>query len=745
MSNNNSRINNKKAPFLNDNNGLNNLSGALIGIIKNNLDPTRAGRLQVYLPQLGGPDPDNSSGWLTVSYASPFRGQTKRRSGTIGYVDTNTDPTSSINNVDENSFQSYGWWAIPPDLNTQVLCTFVNGDPSQGYWFACLADSFDSHMTPGIGSAPAAVMNQPGSGGYVWDPTTYATHKDLQQYIQLSDPSTGATEIPARLPVAEAVLNAQLNATNVSNIQMVPQVAQTRYLGIQGLAFDQGRGTTTASSTRENPSQVFGISTPGRLSPFSNQTKSQQLLSLMQQYVNDPTNMNSTDLATVESALGNSYRAGGHQIVLDDGTVEGLDQGIRIRSATGNTILLDDTNGQIYIITATGNSWVELSPSGRIDMYAGNDFSVRSAGNLNFHADKDIILNAGGKVQIKSNDNMSLESTSNMSFRSINQTSYTSGTLSLGSGGKLILSSAGDLSLQSNGTLNIYGTTTNINSKPGTIVSDPGPIPVNKLIDVGQQSGSLVWWQTDTINSISTRVPAHEPWPEHEVNSIATFNIALGIATPQKITRSTTTTTGVANSKKGQNINEAAVQKQPIPSSAVCGLSIAQTQALLAQIGQSESGGNYQSVNTLGFSGKYQFGAQALETQGYLKIGSSKTGTNKQVITNSSNWTGLNGCNSQQDWLNNPSVQENAMTTLVLSNCKQLRKNNVLTSSSSPETIGGYLYVAQLGGVGAAIKLWQLNNNQGGSDFTDAFGTSASSRYSLGSSAVQLGTSIQNA
>ena len=46
-----------------------------IGIVKNNLDPTRSGRLQVYIPDLGGPQ-DEPNNWRTVSYASPFQGYT---------------------------------------------------------------------------------------------------------------------------------------------------------------------------------------------------------------------------------------------------------------------------------------------------------------------------------------------------------------------------------------------------------------------------------------------------------------------------------------------------------------------------------------------------------------------------------------------------------------------------------------------------------------------------------------------
>ena len=38
----------------------------VFGIVKNNVDPTRTGRIQVYVTDLGSDDPDNPSGWVTV-------------------------------------------------------------------------------------------------------------------------------------------------------------------------------------------------------------------------------------------------------------------------------------------------------------------------------------------------------------------------------------------------------------------------------------------------------------------------------------------------------------------------------------------------------------------------------------------------------------------------------------------------------------------------------------------------------
>ena len=54
-------------------------SGPYIGKIKNNFDPTRTGRLQVWIPDIGAGDEKDPTNWRTVSYASPFFGATPQK------------------------------------------------------------------------------------------------------------------------------------------------------------------------------------------------------------------------------------------------------------------------------------------------------------------------------------------------------------------------------------------------------------------------------------------------------------------------------------------------------------------------------------------------------------------------------------------------------------------------------------------------------------------------------------------
>jgi hypothetical protein len=85
----------------------------------------------------------------------------------------------------------------------------------------------------------------------------------------------------------------------------------------------------------------------------------------------------------------------GHQFVMDDNKAN---QFIRLRTPNGTQILINDTNGNIYLNSVNGESWLELSANGVIDIYGGSDINIRTQGNFNLRADGDINLDAGGSI-----------------------------------------------------------------------------------------------------------------------------------------------------------------------------------------------------------------------------------------------------------------------------------------------------------------------------------------------------------
>ena len=131
----------------------------------------------------------------------------------------------------------------------------------------------------------------------------------------------------------------------------------------QGLALDPVRGAGKSTFRRESPSEVFGILTPGP---------------------RDPDKFD--------------YRLGGHSITLDDHLAT---RNIRIRTAQGNQILLDDTNGFIYIINKEGKVWMEFSQSGEVYLFAEGSINMRAKQDFNIRADYNVNIEAGQNVNIK--------------------------------------------------------------------------------------------------------------------------------------------------------------------------------------------------------------------------------------------------------------------------------------------------------------------------------------------------------
>ena len=128
-------------------------------------------------------------------------------------------------------------------------------------------------------------------------------------------------------------------------------------------------------------------------------------------------------------------------------------------------------------------------------------------------------------------------------------------------------------------------------------------------------------------------------------------------------------------------------------------------------VAKQESGNNYKIDNKVGFLGKYQFGAQALETYGYLKKGTSKG--NDNAVYDPNNWTGKDGIKNKEDFLNNPSVQEEMMKKYTKANFDQLVKSGVLTPDLSGADVASRLYAAHHGGVGGANALFLRGESRG--------------------------------
>ena len=654
-----------------------------IGIVKNNLDPTRSGRLQVYIPDLGGDEREQTS-WRTVSYASPFMGYT-------------TNPNNSDKaNAFESVTHTYGMWMIPPDIGVQIIVLFIAGDPLRGYWLACVNPNLSHHMLPGLAGSTNVDLNS-ASGA---DRTGFTAN--------------------VLIPVAEFNENLPENITNPAFYNLSKPIHTEQYgiLKAQGLDRDPIRGAISSSSQRETPSAVFGISTPGR--PLDAQDPANPK--------NDYENRLNTgtlppDFFRIKS------RKGGHTFVMDDGATLGQNQLVRLRTAGGHQVLMHDSSNTLYISHKDGTSWIELATDGQIKIYSQGSYSVRSEGTINLHSDNNINFNAKNNINLKAGGKIQAESSSTTLHTDSLSVEVTN-TAQFKIGGPFKVETSAGISLKAAQTYALEASQILNNSGGTLVVSNVNKFNLNNLPDTSRDSGSGLWVnRPNQLSTIATVAPTHEPFARGEI--VAFFNpenASTGIKPQATYTGAVDAIKGVAGTEVKSPGGTKDLRNQPEPNSTVGNLSKDQMTAYLAQIGKSESGGDYTAVNRLGYVGKYQFGYQALIDGGYVK----SSVTSLAQLDNPNSWTGKDGVTDKSAWLNNPSVQESAMIEYTQRNYTAMVKNGAVTADMPSEEVGGMLATSHLLGAGGANK-WR--NGQGGAD---AFGTTGSSYFQKGKYAVAV-------
>lgn len=140
--------------------------------------------------------------------------------------------------------------------------------------------------------------------------------------------------------------------------------------------------------------------------------------------------------------------------------------------------------------------------------------------------------------------------------------------------------------------------------------------------------------------------------------------------------------------------------------------------AFAKKIAELESGNRYDAVNSLGYLGKYQFGALALQDVGLVKQGTTLKG-----LDDPNNWNIAGG---KQAFLKNPELQEKTFQKYTYLNYTTLNRINVIKADSPPDQVAGFLAAAHLVGPVGAKQLMI------GVDTADAYGSKASRYYASG-------------
>lgn len=438
----------------------------IIGIVKDNIDPTRAGRIKVALQDgKGSLSPDTSDGWVTVQYLTSFFGSVRPSSGggSDDYGSYKTNPSA------------YGQWQAPPDIGTKVVCIFVNGDASAGYYIGCIPDPETLQMVPAIGSSESVTLNEGEAKSY-----------------------GGAT----RLPVTSLNTN-NTDKADSNEFLSTPRPVHSYTASImsqQGVIRDPIRGPISSSASREPASRVgWGVSTPGR--PIYEGGYNDENL---------PENLSggkSEQLKVIS-------RRGGHSIVMDDGDIIGRDQLIRIRTSLGHQILMSDDGQTLMILHSNGQSYIELGKEGTVDVFAMNSINMRTQGDFNIHADRDINIQAmeNLNIQAKNIHTNSEEETKSRAGTEYRISALTNFTAKAGFGAAI--NAGGEASLVG-GLMAVIKAKLRISLNSGSPILKAKEVPIIPLI---AQTDTLFdkekgWAAAPAkLLTIASRTPAHYPW-----------------------------------------------------------------------------------------------------------------------------------------------------------------------------------------------------------------------------------------
>lgn len=666
--------------FKDDRGGVSLYSNPIIGIVKNNIDPLRAGKIQVYLMRLNGADQDDPNNWTWVNYLSPF----------FGYTPNTGSPDSDGTYVGNKN--SYGFWATPPDIGTEVVCIFINGLPELGYYIGGIPEPSLTHMVPAIGSSDNVIPN---SG-------------EAQSY-------GGAT----RLPVSE-YNDANDKQNNSNTPQDTPRPIhsyQAAILNKQGLLRDPDRGPISSSSQRESPSRVFGMSTPGRPIYSGGYTDATISGAIQDQSIPDKN----------FKVVG---RVGGHTLVMDDGDLVGRDQLLRLRTASGHMILMNDYAQTLFIIHSNGQSYIELGKEGTIDMFSTNSVNIRTQGDLNLHADNNVNINAAKDLNISAT-NVNIESLENTTqFVGTNYKSFTKGDHTVKVNSKMSLYSKGDSSVKSDNTAFVNGAKIHLNTGASSLVpQEVKQLPVTAHTDTLYDNTKGWAPAPGKLSSITSRAPSHSPWAnanqgvDVKVDSSASANFPTAPPAAVQSLNESVSTVGVTPTNPILASTVPNIGSLPGAVDSAATSSLVSQMALNAAIGPSAdavkglAGIVNSGATTYASMGTMAFNPSQLTTAGILKpgadvavnaaINSGKSITEAMPVNM---FTGKNGITNVQGLVNSIPGQAAIASTLLNNSQAGFKAEGIIKGTESASQIGGLLVSGATAGVKATIAGAGLSN-----------------------------------
>lgn len=681
----------------------------LFGIVKDNIDPNREGRIFVYLNNNSGLDPDNSRNWRPVKFLSPFYGLTRGDAAKDTYGNFKNNPSS------------YGMWMSQPDIGTTVLCLFVNGDLNYGFYIGCVPDAESMQMLPAIGATDNIIPNKGEANSY-----------------------GGALKLP--------VTNINKNNKAIADTPDYLKAPKPVHSYVASIMFQQGilrdpiRGPISSSSQRETPSRVgWGVSTPGRPiyeGGFDDKTVTQNL-----------------DKSKDQQLRVISRRAG-HSIVMDDGDIIGRDQLIRIRTADGHQILMSDDGQTLMILHKNGQSYIELGKEGTVDVYSTNSVNIRTHGDLNLHADRDVNIHATKNLNLQGEN---IHVTSEKEYKQRVGSDYSNFTLGKNTtkvNGPMSMESGGDISMASSALAYVNGSKVLLNSgqtstKPAQVPAITKTLHTDTLFD--KEKGFLA--APAKLVSITSRAPAHTPWSNAGQGVDVKTDLSSSSQLPASPSGAVTSANQAAASAGVSNpVAGATVASSPAAVAASSGLGANPTKAIVGQVAASAANGPLANALTKGTAiastaqgtlvgvGQFAQTPQQLVKSGVLKPGAdavvnsiaAATGNIQQALPQNL-FTGKPGAQNLPSFLQNIGSQTQSVIKNIQVGQIQLQNAGVISGAEAASQMGGMIMSTYNNGLFDTLGGIQESASQLGGGIAGALGSGEFGSTAAGLASITSG------
>jgi phage gp45-like len=484
-----------------------------IGRVVDTNDPNQMGRVRVYIPNL---DKETSLvGDIPFAmYCSSFAGHNQVQSRG---PETDTFTTGPV---------AYGTFSVPK-VGTDVIVACLDGNPQYRVWFGAITGMYLAHTMP----HGRFIFNTPGQPTGTLDGPLSSTESPIQPtYDNLTDQFTRTEGVASN--------DGAVNTTPRINFEWRSRGMDYQAAGL-GLR-QKNSPTQKISDIADNRGFVF-TEEDGKKFKDGNYTQGYAQSRVEPNIPYDPNLVDGG--VNLDPQVYSQTTPGFHAFAMDDRPENCR---IRLRTSSGHTIIMDDTNERIYISTAEGNAWVEMDQSGNIDIYSARRVSIRAELDVNIvtegafrvTAEKGIHLNTTGDFRATAIGNTQINSSGQTNIQSGGDISIqTEGSIQASTGASLNLTSSGSMNLNSSSDAAFStGGTLNLNAADNILVT-ASDIQLN-----GPTAATAVPASPNDAQEayLANRVPEHEPWGRIMMEQSATdgnngntFQLELDYDSPQ--------------------------------------------------------------------------------------------------------------------------------------------------------------------------------------------------------------------